>query len=59
MTRLAAFHPSWLTPSPAVTANDAAIDRLCLNLLTGASPLDGVAEERARTLRVEQALGEG
>lgn len=42
--------------SPAVTANDAAIDRMCLNLLAGAPSLAGVAEDYDRALRVERQL---
>ena len=50
------LHPSWLAPRETVAAHNAAIDRLCMNLLTGAPSLDGVAEEYRDTLAIEREL---
>lgn len=50
------LHKSWL--EPVATAHNAAIDRLCLNLLAGAPSLKGVSEEYRETLAVERSLSE-
>lgn len=46
------------TAGAATLAHQAAIDRFCMNLLTGAPRREGVREEYHRTLRIERDLAD-